>query len=373
MKTILFLLQKEFIQIRRNRGMLPMIFLMPIVQMLILVNAASLEMKNIDICFVDQDMSSASRGMQSKFKGSPFFRVMGNTYNWDEAESYLKDGSTDIIVRIPQGFEKRLYKEGRSEVQLVANAINGTVASIGQAYTAQIIAGYNRELVLDVVGVQKGLVQSRTINVIPAFWYNPELNYKIFMVPGILAILVTMIGMMLAALNIVREKEMGTLEQINVTPIRKHQFIIGKLLPFWFIALFELAFGLVIGKLLFDIPMLGSLWLLFGAAGIFLLVVQGLSLLVSNVAHTQQQAMFVMFFFMLIFIMMSGLFTPVESMPEWGQWFNKINPIAYFMKVNRMILIKGSGFMDVWKEILSLTVMAILSLTVAIRRYRKTV
>ncbi len=372
MKRILFLLQKEFIQIRRNRSMLPLIFIMPIVQMLILVNAATLEMKNIDVCFVDQDMSSASRGLQSKFKGSPFFRVNGNTFSWEEAESTLKDGSTDIIIRIPQGFEKKLFKEGHTDVQLVANAINGTVASIGQAYSSQIIAGYNKELVIDYLGVQKGLVSSKSINAIPAFWYNPELNYKIFMVPGILTILVTMIGMMLAALNIVREKEMGTLEQINVTPIRKHEFIIGKLLPFWIIALFELAFGLAIGKLLFDIPMLGSLWLLFGMAGIFLLVVQGVSLLISTVAQTQQQAMFVMFFFTLIFIMMSGLFTPVESMPEWGQWLNKINPIAYFMKINRMILIKGSGFGDFWKEAVSLMVMAVISLTIAIRRYRKT-
>jgi ABC-2 type transport system permease protein len=371
MKTIGFLLQKEFLQIRRNRTFLPMIFILPLVQMLILVNAATLEMKNINICFSDQDLSSASRGMQSKFKGSPFFNVMGNTFDPAEAESYLKDGSADIIIKIPQGFEKKLIREGRSSLQILVNAINGSKANIGSAYTQQIIASYNRDLVLERAGGGGDRRLSRTINSIPAFWFNPELNYKVFMVPGILVILVTMIGMMLAALNIVREKEMGTLEQINVTPIRKYQFIVGKLLPFWLIALFELGFGLLIGKLLFNIPMLGSLWLLFAVAGVYLLVVQGASLLISTSAQTQQQAMFIMFFFIIIFIMMSGLFTPTESMPDWAQWFNKINPIAYFMKVIRMILVKGSGITDIWKEFVSLAVFATCMLSLAVWRYRK--
>jgi ABC-2 type transport system permease protein len=372
MKTIRFLLQKEFLQIRRNRTILPMIIVVPIVQLLILVNAASLEMKNIDLCFVDQDLSSSSRGLQAKFNGSPFFKVMGNTFSFSEGESYLKDGSADIVIRIPQGFEKRLLKENKSEVQILANAINGSTASIGNAYAMQIIAGYNRDLVVDWYGVQKNMISSKTIQVIPAFWFNPELNYKVFMVPGILVLLVTLIGMMLSAFNIVREKEMGTLEQINVTPIKKHQFIIGKLLPFWIIALFELGFGLTIGKLLFDIPMLGSLWLLFFVAGIYLLAMQGISLLISNSVSTQQQAMFMMFFFMIVFMMMSGLFTPAESMPQWGQWINKLNPIYYFMRVIRMILIKGSGFMDIWREIVSLAVLAVSMLSLAVWRYRKT-
>jgi ABC-2 type transport system permease protein len=373
MKTIRYLLQKEFLQIRRNRSMLPLIFVVPIVQMLILVNAATLEIKNIDLCFVDYDMSSASRKLEAKFTGSPFFKVQGNTFQYTEAESLMKKGKADIIITIPRGFEHRLVKEGRSEVLLVVNAINGTAAGISQAYSAQIISGFNKEFLVDMNGMVKGFSAIKSINIIPSFWFNPELNYKVFMVPGILVILVTLIGMMLATLNIVREKEMGTLEQINVTPIKKYQFIIGKLLPFWIIALFELAFGLFIGKLLFNIPMLGSLFLLFGFAGVYLLVMQGISLLISNISQTQQQAMFIMFFFILVFIMMSGLFTPAESMPQWGQWLNKLNPVAYFMKVIRMILIKGSGFADIWREFLSLVIMAVLSLSIAVWRYKKTV
>jgi ABC-2 type transport system permease protein len=318
-------------------------------------------------------MSSSSRKLQGKFQGSPFFHVKGSTFNMEEAESYLKSGTADVVIKIPPLFEKNLSKEGHSDIQILINAINGAAAGISNAYALQIVAGYNRELIADLAGVSKGFPPGKSINVIPAFWYNPELNYKVFMVPGILVLLVTIVGMMMAALNIVREKEMGTIEQINVTPIKKHQFIIGKLLPFWIIALFELAFGLVIGKLLFNIPIAGNLLLLFLVAAIYLMVMQSISLLISNVASTQQQAMFVMFFFMIVFMMMSGLFTPTESMPQWGQWVNKLNPIAYFMKLIRMILLKGSGITDIWRELVSLTVMAITMLWLSVWRYRKTV
>jgi ABC-2 type transport system permease protein len=191
------------------------------------------------------------------------------------------------------------------------------------------------------------------------------------MVPGILVILVTIISLFLTAMNIVREKEMGTIEQINVTPIRKYQFIIGKLLPFLIIALFELAFGLFLGRILFDVPIVGSLPLLFGFAVIYLLVILGFGLFLSVISDSQQQVMFVVFFFMLVFILMSGIFTPTESMPEWANQVNIINPIAYFMRVIRMILLKGSGFIDILPEFFSLTIYAIISLSLAVWRYRK--
>jgi len=192
------------------------------------------------------------------------------------------------------------------------------------------------------------------------------------MVPAVLVILITMIGMFLSGMNLVREKELGTIEQINVTPIKKYQFIAGKLIPFWILALVELAFGLTIGKFLFGIPILGSLWLLFSIAGLYLVVILGLGLFISTTANTQQQAMFVSFFIMLICIMLSGVFTSVESMPDWAQWLNKLNPIYYFMRIVRMILLKGSGFTDILSDVLSLLVYAVLILILAIRRYRKT-
>ncbi|MFA5781648.1 MAG: ABC transporter permease, partial [Bacteroidales bacterium] len=204
-----------------------------------------------------------------------------------------------------------------------------------------------------------------------AFWFNPELNYKNYMVPGILVLLVTLIGMFLTGMNIVREKEIGTIEQINITPIKKHQFIIGKLLPFWIIAQFELAFGLTLGKLLFDIPILGNLGVVFTFSSIYLLVVLGAGLIISTINNTQQQSMFISFFFMIVFIMMSGLFTPVESMPVWAQKINIINPVAYFIEVMRMVLMKGSGFMDIKRQLISISIYAVLILSFAVWRYRK--
>jgi len=371
MKTILFILQKEFTQIRRNRMMLPIIFVVPLVQLLILVNAANMEMKHIKICIVDDDLSSSSRLLTGKFSNSKFFTVKGNTFDMNEALTEIEKDHANMVLHIPAGFERTLVRENKSKVQLLFNAINGTVAGISSAYAGQIISGYNREIITRWYGVSNTQVGPAMINVIPSFWYNPDMNYKIFMVPAILVLLVTIIGMILAALNIVREKEMGNIEQINVTPIRKIHFIIGKLLPFWLLALIMLGVGLTLGKIIFDIPMVGSLWLLFGVAAVYLLVVQGFGLMVSNTASTQQQAMFAVFFFMIIFIMMSGIFTPTDSMPHWAQIINYANPITYFMRLIRMILLKGSGFTDIYKDFLILLGYGVAVITMAVVRYRK--
>ncbi len=192
------------------------------------------------------------------------------------------------------------------------------------------------------------------------------------MVPGILVILVTIIGIFLSGMNVVREKEIGTIEQLNVTPINKYQFIIGKLVPFLIIGLFEFAFGLVIGKLLFDIPIEGSIPLVFLCVTAFLISVLGIGLFISTMNDTQQQAMLVSYFFMMVFILMSGLFTPTESMPNWALVLNKFNPIFYFLKINRMILLKGSGFLDISKEFFSLIGLGFVMLNLAVMRYKKT-
>jgi ABC-2 type transport system permease protein len=213
---------------------------------------------------------------------------------------------------------------------------------------------------------------SKNINIEHRFWYNDELNFKFYMVPGILAILLTVIGMFLASLNLVREKEIGTIEQINVTPIRKYQFIIGKLLPFWIIAMFELLIGLIIGKLLFNIPIEGNLFLLFGFAALYLITVLGIGLFISSVSYTQQQAQFLNFFILVTFVMLSGIFTPAETMPHWAQNVNLINPIAYFIRVNRMILLKGSGFVDLAADFGIMLIMAVSLTALATWRYRKT-
>ncbi len=371
MRTLLFILQKEFLQIMRNRAMIPMIFVVPIIQLLVMVNASTFEIKNISICVVDNDLSSTSRQLTNKFSSSPFFRVTGNTFDMKEANNQMASGKAQMVLSIPSGFEKKLVRENKATVQLLFNAINGTVAGIGNAYANQILIGFNREVIAQWIGVSKNLPALKSIETIPAFWYNPDMNYKVYMVPAILVILVTIMGMLLASMNIVREKELGTIEQINVTPIKKIHFIVGKLLPFWIIALFMLSFGLTIGKLIFNVPMVGNLGLLFSVASVYLLIVQGYGLLISNSANTQQQAMFVTFFFMIVFIMMSGIFTPVDSMPRWAQIIDYINPIMYFMKLIRMILLKGSTFMDIYKELLIMLGYGIGMISLAVWRYRK--
>jgi ABC-2 type transport system permease protein len=211
-----------------------------------------------------------------------------------------------------------------------------------------------------------------TIGITHRYWYNEMLNYKHYMLPGILGILVAAIGFVLAGLNMVKEKEVGTIEQINVTPVRKYQFITAKMVPFLVIGLIDLAIGLTVGKLVFDIPFEGSILLLFLGSAIFLVAALGLALFVSTMSGTQQQFMFVAFFFMIIFILMSGIFTPLESMPGWAQKIDMANPVAYLMRINRMIMLKGSTLSDIRGDLFALTAIAVIFTTLAINRYRKT-
>jgi ABC-2 type transport system permease protein len=367
MRIILTIIQKEFIQIFRNRTMLPLIFVMPVVQMLVLVNAATFELKNSRLTVVNQDQSAVSREIISRITGSGFFTVEP-ALSMEVANDMMLENRIDAILFIPAGFERDLHRENAGSVQILLNAIDGMAASLTGAYIQSIISSYNREIL-----VNEGYPQSSLpVEISQRFWYNPQLKYSIYMLPGILVILVTVIGMFLTAINIVREKEQGTIEQINVTPIKKHHFIIGKLIPFLIIALFELFFGLTIGKLIYGMPILGSLWLLLLCTFLFLLVALGLGLLVSAISQTQQQVMFTIFFLLLMFILMSGIFTPEESMPHWAQNINIINPFRYYMRTIRMILLKGSGFMDILNELIALSIYAVTALSVAAWRYKKT-
>lgn len=361
-------MQKEFRQIFRNKTMLPIIFVIPIVQLLILAFAVTFEIKNINLVIVDQDHSVASRQLVSKFTAPPFYHIKAYCDTYLQAEELLKTGKAHQILIIPTRFERDLQTETSASVQLITNAIDGSAAAIMNAYGNSIIMDYNQDIRIEQAG---GAEARQPFDIRYSYWFNPELDYKTYMVPGILVLLVTIIGMFLSSMNVVREKEMGTIEQINVSPVKKYQFVIGKLLPFWFIALFELAFGLTLARIIFGIPILGSLWLIFGVASVYLLAVLGIGLFISTLVNTQQQAMFLAWFFAVVFIMMSGLFTPVDSMPEWAQQVNIVNPIAYFIKMMRMIMLKGSEFSDIIKPFSSIVVYACISLTLAIWRYRK--
>jgi len=372
MRTILYIIQKEFIQVFRNRVMLPMIIVMPIFQMLVLLYAATLEMKHIELFVVDNDHTEASRTLVSKFEGSPFYKLSGYSASLDEAEKQMKKDKADIILNISKGFGESLSRGEGTDLQLLINAINGTKAGLINAYSLNVLTQFVGEYTKDK-GASPEQFTSGSLDIQYRYWFNSELNFKHFMLPGILVILVTVMGMALSAISFVKEKEIGTIEQINVTPIRKYQFLAGKLFPFWMIALFELAFGLSIGRIFFDIPIRGSLFLLFGFSSVYLLAVMGIGLFFSTITQTQQQIMLLFFFFNIVFILMSGIFTPVESMPQWAQTANILNPLAYFMRVIRMIMLKGSGIQDILRELISLSIYAILILSLAVWRYRKTI
>ena len=280
-------------------------------------------------------------------------------------------GEVDVVMEIPNHFERNLLKEKNANLSITINAIDGAAAGVESVYVNQIVQSFNKDVKMNYMDTSKKITQPVTIESIPSFWYNTTLDYKTFMVPGILVLLVTMITLFLSGMNIVREKEIGTLEQINVTPIRKSQFIIGKLFPFWIIGMGLLTIGLILAKVIFNTPMLGSLLLLYAYTSIYILVILGMGLLISNFTDTQQQAMFIAWFFVVIFILMSGLFTPIESMPKWAQIVTDFNPIKYFVEIVRMVLLKGSGLGDILPQLLKTLLFAILMNVLAVWSYRK--
>jgi len=371
MRTIFYLIRKEFIQIFRDKFIGKAIFGVPIVQMLLLVPAVTFEIKNVKLCVIDRDMTTESRELVNQLEGSTFFNVRFSTFSEKEANNLLHRGKCDLVLQIPSGFGKETGKGNPGRVMVSANAINAANAQLSWAYLNGVIRNYNLNGLAKNIG--NGTLPSiPQIQVTNRYWYNELLNYKYYMLPGVLGILVLAIGFILAGLNLVKEKESGTIEQINVTPVKKYQFIIAKMVPFLIIGLIDLALGLIIGKLAFNIPFEGSIALLFLGSAIFMVAVLGLALFVSTFSSTQQQFMFTAFFFIIVFILMSGIFTPLESMPVWAQKFDLINPAAYVMRINRMVMLKGSTFQDISRDIYSLMLIAIAFTSLAIWRYRKT-
>ncbi|MDW3209651.1 MAG: ABC transporter permease [Reichenbachiella sp.] len=372
MKTLSFLLQKEFKQIFRNPTLLRMILAMPIIQLAILPLAADFEIKNINVVIVDHDRSTYSIDLVNKIIASGYFILVDYINSERQGFDYLESDEADVVLEIPLDFERNLIRENHEQLFLAINAINGTKANVGGGYLSRVIGDFNQEIRME--WYQRGrrsngpTIEAKAIN-----WFNPLLNYQFFMVPGILVVLVTMVGAYMCALNIVKEKEVGTIEQINVTPIKKHHFILGKLIPFWIIGIFVFTLGLfLVARLIYGIVAVGSLSLLYGYLALYLVAVLGIGLLVSTYSQTQQQAMSLAFFLMMIFLLMSGLFTSIESMPGWARVIAQFNPVTYFIDVMRMIVMKGSGFQHVTKHFVIMTGFALVFNTWAIINYRKT-
>jgi ABC-2 type transport system permease protein len=370
MKKLIVILEKEFRQIFRNPAILRMVLVMPVIQLIVFPFAANYEVKNVLLSVVDHDQSSYSQKFINKISGSGYFKLTDLSPSYNKAMRSIESGDADLIIEIPAGFEKALVKENKSTMLIAVNAVNGVKANLGGAYAASIIRDFNTDIRAEWTQFPKVNPQP-TIEITSSNWYNATMNYKIFMVPAILVTLLTLIGSLMAALNIVHEKEVGTIEQINVSPITKVQFILGKLIPFWILGLVTLTLGLIVSWLFYNIIPVGSIALIYLFGMVFLFTLLGVGLLISTFAETQTQATFVSFFVMMLFMLLGGLYTPIESMPEWAKWITKINPVAYFIEVIRMIVLKGSGFADVRTDFFSVLGLGIFFNTWAVINYRK--
>ena len=370
MRLLKFLLQKELRQIIRDPAIIVILFIMPMIQLLILPLAADYEIKNINLGVVDQDHSDYSRILVNKVISSGYFKLKDYSASFKQGMKAIELDKTDLILEIPPHFERDLVKDNKSTLFIAIDAINGIKAGLGGAYLQQIVQDYNQDVRMQWVQAPR-MAPQPTIDIASSDWYNPNMNYKVFMVPGILVVLVTMIGSSFAANNIVREKEMGTIEQINVSPIKKYQFILGKLIPFWMLAISVMTIGLIISRFVYGIVPVGSYFTIYIFAAIYLVAILGLGLLLSTYAQTQQQSMLVSFFVTMIFNLMSGLYTPIESMPVWAQWVTRFNPVSYFIEVMRMVMLKGSGLADIVPQVFAIIGFAIFFNGWAILNYSK--
>ncbi len=365
-----FLLEKEFKQIFRNSFIPKMILFMPVMMLLIMPWAANQEIKNIKLSVIDNDHSSYSERLINKITASGYFILEDVSPSNSEAMKSIESGKTDIILEIRPEFEKDLIKTGATDIMISANAVNGTKAGLGASYLATIINDFAIDITSDS-GINQTKRSTPTINIMPHNKYNIYLDYKVFMIPALVVMLLTMITGFLPALNIVGEKESGTIEQMNVTPVNRLTFILAKLIPYWIIGFVVLSICFIIAMLIYGLIPSGSLLTIYLYATIYILVVSGLGLVISNYSETMQQAMFVMFFFMLILILLSGLYTPITSMPEWAQIITKFNPLSYFIQVMRSIYLKGSSIMELLPQLFALCGFAIIFNIWAIISYKK--
>jgi len=335
--------------------------------------AADYEIKNINISIVDRDHSTYSDRLVRKITASGYFRLANYGQSYNKAFESIEQDKADLILEIPQGFEGKLIRENQQKVFIAVNAINGTKANLGGVYLNRIINHFNQEIRKEWSSPSQKPVRLPQVEITATNRFNPFLNYRYFMVPGILVTLVTMVGVYLCALNIVKEKEVGTIEQINVTPIKKIHFILGKLIPFWVIGMFVFSVGLFgVARFIYGIIPQGNIVLLYSYLAIYLVAILGIGLLLSTYSQTQQQAMSLAFFFMMVFILMSGLFTSIDSMPTWARVIANLNPVTWFIEVMRMVVLKGSGFAQIKLHYVVMIGFAVFFNTWAVLNYRKT-
>lgn len=379
MRKVFYIVEKEFRQILRDKMILAIIFSVPIFQLLLLPWAVNLDVKHLSIAVVDLDKSSYSRELISKFTASESFDLDYYGESYRDAMNELQNDHADIVITIPANFERDLIRSNinktgeEGEIAVAINAIDGVKAVLGAYYLNMIVRDFHHSLIVEWYPQFEEYARGSIIDYRPTTWFNPLADYKHFMVPAILVLLVTVSGTFLTSLNIVKEKEIGTIEQINVTPIKKWEFILGKLIPFWVIANIIFSIGLFMLRFIYGIPVLGNISTLYLLANIYMVVILSMGLFISTFAATQQQSMFLGNFFIMLFIMLSGLFTSIESMPDWAKALSHSLPITYFIIAVRSIILKGANWADISDIVLYLCGFAVLFSVLAVLKYSKKV
>ncbi len=373
MRAILYLIQKEFRQVFRDKAMLFILFFAPLVQMIVLGYAITIDIKNVKTAIVDYDRSQASREVARRFQNNPYFEVQGYLEHPLQVREALDDWRTQLAVVIPRHFARDLQRGRRPQVQLIVDGVDGNAAGIILGYAGGILGNYAGET-SEQMAPPAGFVPNAAAVVPEArMWYNLNLESKHYMVPGLIAVLLTLISMFLTSMALVREKEVGTLEQLMVTPVKTWQLMLGKVLPFLILAFLELQLMLVLAFVVFDLSMVGSLALLFGLAALYLLSTLGLGIFISTLAQTQQQAMFISWFFMIFLIFMSGFLFPIENMPPLIQKLTYADPMRYFMTAVREIFLKGTTAAFLLREMAVLSGMGVCILGLSAVKFRKRV
>lgn len=367
---IKYLIEKELKQIVRNKFLPKLFIMLPTVMLLIMPWAANQEVKGLKLSVVDNDHSSFSERLIQKVDASEYFTLTDVSSSNDQALHSVESGNADIILEIEDDFEKNMTSTGFGNVMISANAVNGTKSGLGSSYLGNIVTDFSSDL-REENGLNNAANRGQKFQTAPYYEFNPHLDYKVFMVPALMVMMLTLLSGFLPALNIVGEKEKGTIEQMNVTPVGKFSFILSKLVPYWGVGFLVLSYSMLLAWVLYGLVPAGNLLTIYIFASIYILVVSGLGLVISNNSATMQQALFVMFFFLMIFILMSGLFTPVSSMPMWAQYITQLNPLRYFIEVMRMVYLKGSSFTELVPHFRSLCIFALVLNMWAVISYKK--
>ena len=360
MSVLSSLIQKEVTQLRRNPFLSKLVFAFPVVVMLIIPWVTTMDVRHVGVGIVDGDGSSLSRQIISKVDASPYFDLVSVDKDYREELELLDGGKLDVILEIPSGYEKSFLEGSPKKLSISANAVNATKGSIG----AQYLSG----TVLSALGDGRS-EPAMTISV--RNLYNPTLEYRNFMIPAIIIILLLLLGGFLPALSIVGEKETGTIEQINVTPVKQSTFIIAKLIPWWIIGFIDVFLAMGVAWLVYGLWLVGTLGAIYLGALLFIVTMSGFGVMAANVTQNMIQTIFVMFFFVMIFMLMSGLLTPVSSMPDWAQTITYVLPPRYFANILRSVYLKGATVADLWRDYVVLAGLAVVFVAGAVLTYKK--